>query len=101
MKSMVESIKNNPRRFLAFCRRKCKSKEICYVLILSLCFFVILMMIIMTVPEVTEQLITRLSTFKFKSNVLKQLDINKGTPPNNLPLLSTYTVVNGVYVDFS
>ena len=59
------------------------------------------MMVIMTVPEVTEQLITSLSTFKFKSNVLKQLDINKGTPPNNLPLLSTYTVVNGVYVDFS
>ena len=45
----------------------------------------------MSQPDLTEQLITSLSTIKFTEydviKVLKQLDINKGTPPNNIPLL--------------
>ena len=45
----------------------------------------------MSLPHLTEQLITSLSTIKFTEydviNVLEQLDINKGTTPNNIPLL--------------
>ena len=45
----------------------------------------------MSLPHLTEQLITSLSTIKFTEydviKVLKQLDINKGTPPNNISLL--------------
>ena len=45
----------------------------------------------MSLPDLTEQLITSLSTINFIEydviKVLKQLDINKGTPPNNIPLL--------------
>ena len=52
----------------------------------------------MSLPDLSEQLITSLSTIKFTEydviKVLKQLDINKGTPPNNIHLLILHNYAN-------
>ena len=49
----------------------------------------------MSLPDLTEQLITSLSTIKFTEydikKVLKQLHINEGAPPNNI--VSLYYII--------
>ena len=106
MESMAESIKNNPKRFRAFCRKSKLTPSVLKYLDKvstnssqkSAMFNSYIHSVFsdtnddMSLPDLTEQLITSLSTIKFTEyDVLKQLDINKGTPPNNIPLLILHT----------